>query len=166
MNNEELIKRHEKMIWKITNSFYNVDKNDLFQAGVVGLIKAYKNYKRDGNTKFSSYAYDYIFGEMYLLSNNRNIKISKDILKLYRKIEETRYMLAQKLNRIPNNYEISSFLKIDHNMVDLACSSGNAIISLDQENDDDKNIYDVVGKFEDIDTKILIDDSFKVLTDI
>ena len=45
MNYEKIVKDNEKMIWKIASHFYGVDKDDLFQAGIVGLLKALKNYK-------------------------------------------------------------------------------------------------------------------------
>ena len=165
MNYEKIIKDNEKMIWKIASHFYGIDNNDLFQAGVVGLLKALKNYRQNGTSKFSTYAHDYIFGEMYLLASNRNIKVSKDILTLYRKIEEARYTLAQKMGKIPSNYELSLFLEVSLDDIEYACSSANIILSLDMENEDEKSIYECLGKSEDLDTKILISDSFEVLTD-
>ena len=162
MNYEKLIKDHEKLIWKLTNNFYNVDKSDLFQAGVIGLLKAYKNYKRDGNTKFSSYAHDYIFGEMYILSNNKNIKVSKDLLRLYKNIEKTRYTLAQKINKIPSNLELSEYLNIPLDLINSAINSSKEIMSLDNS---EVNIYDTYGKLEDYDTKILIEEGLNTLTD-
>ncbi len=164
MDYDKIIKDNEKMIWKLASHFYGIDKNDLFQAGVVGLLKALKNYRNNGNTKFSTYAHDYIFGEMYLLSSNKNIKVSKDILNLYKKIEEARYSIAQKIGKIPSNLELSEFLNLSLDDIDYACSSASLILSLDSENEDDKDMYECLGKSEDLDTKILIDDSFEVLT--
>ena len=84
---ETIIKIHEKLIYKLTAKFYNVSKEDLYQAGIIGLIKAYQNFKDDGTTKFTTYAYNYIFGEMYELSNHlRTIKLNKNILKLYKQL--------------------------------------------------------------------------------
>ena len=65
MNTETIIKANIPLIKKIATKFYNASFEDLFQAGCMGVIKAYKNYQKNGNTKFSTYAYDYIFGEMY-----------------------------------------------------------------------------------------------------
>ena len=166
MDYENILKDNEKMIWKIASNFYGVDKNDLFQSGVVGLLKALKNYRTNDTTKFSSYAYDYIFGEMYTLANNKNIKISKDILKLYKFIESTRYKLAQKLNKIPTNLELSEYLDIPLQNIDFACMSANTLLSLDKDDEDTRNAYDMVSSnSEDLDTKILIDESFSVLTE-
>lgn len=166
MNKEKILSDNEKMIWKMTNYFYGVDKNDLFQAGVLGLFKALKNYKTNNTTKFSTYAHDYIYGEMYLLASNKNIKISKDVLRLYKKIENTRYILAQKYNKIPNNIELSEFLGIPIEQIEMSLMSANKILSLDSDNNEEKDMYNYISKEnEDIDTKILIDDSFSVLND-
>ncbi len=166
MNYEKIIKDNEKMIWKITNYFYGVDKYDLFQAGVVGLLKALKKYKSNGLTKFSTYAHDYIFGEMYLLASNKSIKISKDILKLSKKLEQTRYLLAQKLERIPSNLELAKFLGLKLEEVELALSSASCILSLDEKVDDERSPYELISaKEEDLDTKILLNDSMAVLNE-
>jgi len=166
VNYEKILKDNERMIWKIASHFYGLDKNDLYQAGVVGLLKALKNYKNNSTTKFSTYAHDYIFGEMYMLSCNKDIKISKDILCLYKKIEQTRYKLAQMYGYIPTNIELSEFLGISLKEIELACMSANTIMSLDADNEESRSAYECIsGKVEDIDTKILIDDSFAVLND-
>jgi len=166
VNYEQVVRDNEKMIWKIASHFYGVDKEDLFQAGIVGLLKALKKYKSNGITKFSTYAHDYIFGEMYLLASNKNIKISKDILKLYKKIESTRYILAQKLNKVPSNLELSEFLGLPLDDIDMACSSANIIMSLDSKEDEDRSLYESISdKVEDVDTKILLSDSMAVLNE-
>ena len=83
----ELIKANEGLIYKIASKYskyYNIE--DLYQVGSIGIIKAYKKYREDCNAKFSTYAYNYIFGEMYALANNKEIKLNKDInIDLYRK---------------------------------------------------------------------------------
>lgn len=160
---EDIIENNKGLIYKISNMFYGVEQEDLFQAGVLGLLKAYKNYKEDSNAKFSSYAYEYIYGEMYNLSHNKTMKINKDILKLYQLIEKTRYELAQKYERVPDNHEISSFLGIDERIINEAIISGNHIMSLDS--DEGLSVYDKVS-IEDktsLDDKILLDDSIENL---
>lgn len=166
MNYEKVVKDNEKMIWKIASHFYGVDTEDLFQAGIVGLLKALQNYKNNGLTKFSTYAYDYIFGEMYLLANNRGLKISKDILKLYKKIENARYVLAQKLNKIPSNIELAEFLGMSLDDINMAINSANIVMSLDSQDNDERSIYETIkAKDEDLDTRILLNDSMEALTE-
>ena len=106
---EKNINESVGLIWEIAKKFYGIDKADLYQAGVLGIIKAYYNYRNDESTKFSTYAYKYIYGEMYLVANSKSIKVSKDILKLVKMIEHGRNLLAQKL-LICKDYIILPFL--------------------------------------------------------
>ena len=166
MTTEQLINDNAGHIWKIAQGFYNVDKKDLFQAGVVGLLKAYKNYKKDGETKFSTYAHDYIFGEMYTLANNRNIKISKDILKLYKLIEKTRYSLAQRFGRVPSNHELASFLEMEEDKIYQAVACANLVMmSFDDDKEESRNLHETIAAPQILsqDDKIMLDSSFKVL---
>ena len=58
---EKIINESVGLIWEIAKKFYGIDKADLYQAGVLGIIKAYYNYRNDESTKFSTYAYKYIY---------------------------------------------------------------------------------------------------------
>jgi len=151
---------------KIASKFFDVPKEDLYQAGVIGIIKAYKNYKQDSTTKFSTYAYNYIYGEMYELANNlRSIKLSKDVLKIYKQIEKTKYLLAQQLNRIPSIQEISSYLQIDELLINQIINSTNQIMSLDE--DEKRPLYETVSTETKIPQSQIIDikDSINTLDD-
>ncbi len=165
MTTNDLIKNNMGLIQKIANKFYNMEKEDLIQVGIIGLIKAYQNYQDNNEAKFSTYAYSYIFGEMYnLVNNNRNFKISKDLLKIYKLVEKTRYEMAQKLGYIPNNEEVALFLELDVNLVSDALNSCQSMMSLDDEAKE-INLYEVIPdkNRENIDLKIDIDNSLKAL---
>ena len=91
---DEIVLQYANLVRGIAKKFYNVDKDDLFQAGCLGLIKAYNNYQ-DTSVPFHSYAYKYIFGEMYELSlKSRDIKLNKYYLKVYKLINEARNTLS------------------------------------------------------------------------
>lgn len=165
MNTNELIESHMGLIKNIASKFYVPDKQDLIQVGVIGLLKAYQNFKDTHNAKFSTYAYPYIFGEMYNFANgNKNIKISKDILKIYKLVEKTRYDLAQRQGYLPTYEEVALFLELDINIVSEAVVSAQAMISLDDEASE-LNLHEVIPdkKTNTVDLKIDLDDSFKVL---
>lgn len=165
MNTNELIESHMGLIKNIASKFYVADKQDLVQVGVIGLLKAYQNFKDTKCAKFSTYAYPYIFGEMYnLVNGNKNIKVSKDILKIYKLVEKTRYDLAQKQGYIPTYEEVALFLELDINIVSEAVISAQAMISLDDEASE-LNLHEVIPdrKVNNVDLKIDLDDSFKVL---
>lgn len=165
MNTNELIESHMGLIKKIASKFYVSEKQDLIQVGVIGLLKAYQNFKDTYNAKFSTYAYPYIFGEMYnLVNSNKNIKTSKDILKIYKLVEKTKYDLAQKQGYIPTYEEVALFLELDPGIVSEAVISAQTMISLDDEANE-LNLHEVIPdrKSNDVDLKIDLDDSFKVL---
>ena len=162
----DLLNSCEPLILAISNQFYGIDKEDLLQAGRIGLYSAYKNYKSDSNTKFSTYAYSYIFGEMYKLSiESKSIKINKETLKLIKLIEKARNYLTQSLGKIPNNNDISNYLEIDLNIINNAIIYSNKVLSLDKENEDEKTLYNLTSSDEDNDIKIDIKDSIDLLNE-
>ena len=131
---EEVISSSSGLIYMIIKKYFNnYDREDLYQVGVIGVIKAYNNYKKNRNTKFSTYDYKYIYGEIYNYINNyKNIKVSKDYIKLYKKINTARSILAQELMKEPTTYELSSFLEIDPYIIDTVNNSMTKIDSLDR----------------------------------
>ncbi len=154
---ENLIKEYESLIWAIAQKFpYYKNKEDLFQVGCVGLIESYKNFNKDLGTKFSSYAYFYILGEMKkLVREDKNIKISRDINKLNLRIEKVYYLLIQKLNRTPTTKEIAEAINVSEDLVVSALNARNAVQSMEEPiNSDGKEItyHELIGdKKQDID---------------
>lgn len=145
-----LVYENENMIYKIINKYTRYfDKDDLYQVAVMGLINAYKNYKEDKNTKFSSYAYFYITGEIkkYLRESN-TLKISKDLIKLNEVIEKTTSYLCQKLQREPSTKEIAMFLEIDEKTIVDAINSKVLVESLDELDFNDNNLYNKISSVD------------------
>lgn len=168
MKTEDYIKANTGLVYKIMNdSFYGIEREDLFQSGMVGLLKAIKNYKIESNVKFSTYAFKFIFGEMYALAIQKQIKVSKDYLKLYRSIEKTRYALAQKLNYIPSDEEVALFLEKDVSLIKEAILAGSIIVSsLDKGTNDDRSIYETIPSNESIslEDSLILKDSLSKLS--
>lgn len=164
----EIIKENMGLLYKIANHFYGVEKEDLIQAGALAMVNAYRNFKEDGTTKFSTYAFKSIFGEMFKLATQKQIKISKDYLKLHRSIETARYALAQKLGYIPSNEEVAIFLERDVREIEEAIVAGSIIISsMDKGNDDDRSIYETVAVEEPIslEERLVIQEGLEQLTE-
>ena len=133
---DEILFKNEALIYSVVNKYSKYfDKDDLYQVGVLGLISAYKNYKDDKNTKFSSYAYFYILGEVkkYIRESNA-FKVSKELTKI--------------LQREPRTFEISLFLEIDEKQLEEAKIANQLISSLDEEDDDQNCLYNKVSTFQ------------------
>jgi len=156
-----LIKQNEKLIYSITNYFKNYNSlEDLYQAGCLGLINAYKKYNPNMNCKFTTYAYMYILGEMRkLVRQDKGIKISRDISKLNFKIEKAYILLTQKLMKEPTIEEIANYLEIPEYFVGEAILSLNKIKSIDEpvtNEGKDITLQELIGKSENIDDLIML----------
>ena len=147
---EELIKSSTGLIWMVAKKFYGVDKNDLYQAGVLGVIKAYQNYVDDGKSKFSTYAYNYIFGEMYALANNREIKLNKDINRLLKMIELGKARLSQEIMRMPSNKELAAYLEMEEEKLEQVLSYANSFVSMDEVCDEERSLHEVIAEEESV----------------
>ena len=87
---EEVIKQNNNLVYGICSKYQSyMDKEDLYQVGMIGLINAYNNFDNTKNVKFSTYAFPYIVGEVSkYVRENKNLKISRDLIKLGKKINE------------------------------------------------------------------------------
>ena len=151
---EEVIASTSGMVYMIINKYFKgYEKEDLYQVGVIGIIKAYNNYKKEHNTKFSTYAYTYIYGEIYTYINNlRGIKLARENYSLYKKINEAQNILRQKLMREPSTYELSSFLELDYKLIENIITSMQSIDSLERaitSSDKDLSLFDTVSDNKD-----------------
>lgn len=119
------------LIYKIASKYSRYyDIEDLYQAGMLGAIKANKNYNSSLNTKFTTYSYSFILGEIIsFIKNDRNIKVSDEYFTLYKMYEKTKQALTNKFLREPTFSEISKFMKIDEcvlvNIIESVCFSKN-----------------------------------------
>ena len=170
MDLNEIIINNKNLVYSISNYFKNYkSKEDLYQAGFLGLIKAYKNYKDNFGTKFTTYAYSYIYGEMKkLIREDKGIKISREITKLNLKIEKAHILLTQKNMKEPTIQELSKYLNIPEFLIIEAMNSLNKIKSIEEPlNEEGKTmtLSDVIGKSENIDDLILLRDCLKELNE-
>ena len=166
MTTEELIKENMPLIKHIAQNFYHTSFEDLLQAGAMGILKAYKKYRQNGTTKFSTYAYDYIFGEMYdFVMKDRKIKVNKETLKLAKQIELTKNALSLKMNRLPTYEEIASFLHLSPIMIREALLATTETISFDDKKDEARDLYEIIPQEErlSLDDKITLEDSINTL---
>jgi len=158
---EKLILENRNLIYSITKYFESYsNKEDLFQAGCVGMIMAYKNYDSSMNVKFTTYAYPYILGEMKkLVREDKGIKINRSIQRLNLKIEKANIILSQKLMREPKIYELSEFLEIPEELIVEALNSTKTIYSIDQPittDGKDLTLIDMIGQTENLEKEDLI----------
>ena len=141
---------YENLVFSIIGkSGSYVDKDDLYQVGMIGLIDAYKHFDSGVGVKFSSYAYYYILGEVTkFVRENRSVRVSKDIIKLNGSIERCKDALRQKLGREPTDMEVSLFLEIDEEKIGEVRSCMQEVQSLDFQYDEDVSLYNSISSFD------------------
>lgn len=169
MEQEKIIlQKYEPLIYKVAKNFYNVELCDLYQAGSLGLIKAYRNYNENVGKNFINFAYMYIYGEMFeFVNNSQTIKLNKEYLRLSKSIKKAITMLQEELGRTPTTTELSTFLEIDEETIINILNITKESVSLDDKITEDGSSYiDTIGETMDLDSQILINDSLETLNDL
>ncbi|MGM9881239.1 MAG: sigma-70 family RNA polymerase sigma factor [Bacilli bacterium] len=151
---EEVINSCSGLVYMIIRRYFRgYDIEDLYQVGVMGIIKAYNNYKENKNTKFSTYAYSYIYGEIYsYISKYTAVKVSKESVALRKKINEAKNILSQKLMKEPTISELANFLEISPSIISSIYNTFEVPESLDRiiySNGKDITISDTIKDSRD-----------------
>ena len=144
---EIIILSNTKLVLSLMKRFYQKSNHyeDLFQVGIVGLIKAIDHFDTNYQLQFSTYAVPLIIGEMKrYLRDNTQVKISRPIKDLaYAILKEKEYQ------REPTINELSQNLNIDKKNIIEAIQSTQSIASFqDVVGSDDQNelsLLDVVS---------------------
>lgn len=141
---------YEDMIYKMIGRYRNFDKEDLYQVAMLGLMNAKKNYNPNENTKFSTYAYYYILGEInaYIRASNP-VKISRDLFRLNKSLEHAKEVMEQRLKREPTTEELSVFLEVPIEKIEEATLATRQVESLDYTySDEESDLYNSFGQEE------------------
>ena len=156
----------------INNYFKGYSVEDLYQVGVIGVIKAYDKYKENRGVKFSTYAYKWIYGEIYAyINSSKLLKVSDDNIKLHKRVVEARNYLCQSLMREPSINEIATYIDEYPELVLSSLNSRLGIDSLDRviyKDDKDISLLEMISEKKDyynIDYLYLEDEISKLSND-
>ena len=131
----EEILDYEGMLYSIISKYpKRYDKDDLYQVAMLGLIDAHKHYDESFNTKFSTYAYYYIVGEVNkYIRESSSLKVSRNLIDLNKKVIKTKELMSQKLGREPTNLEISLYLEVDEEVINNAITACSEVSQIENE---------------------------------
>ncbi len=147
---DEVLK-YEGLVRKIISKYnFRNDYDDLYQAGMVGLVSALKKYDASRESSFLDYAYFWIKGEVLkTINNNYQVKLGSDSYKLYTEINKTKEELSQRLGREASNYEIGYVLGVSEEKIVSISNAFNYSYSLDASNfDENSNFYNKIAMIE------------------
>lgn len=159
---EELINGNLKLVLSILKKYNTINENmdDLFQIGVVGLIKAVDNFDLSHEVRFSTYAVLMIEGEIkrYIRDNN-SLRISRSIKDLAYKILKFKddyistYGNEPDTNKISENLGVTNYevvealfsLKKPESLYEPIYNDGGDTIYLMDQIEDKKENKDIDG---------------------
>lgn len=152
-----MLELQEKLVYSVINKYANIyNKDDLFQVGMIGAITAYQKYDESLGVKYSTYAYKYILGEVLkYLREDRNIRISRDIINDYKKILIAKDYIYKEYGRVENSKlckilgisedRLNEVLKYNDNITSLNKPIGEEITLEDTIKDNSMDINDRVA---------------------
>lgn len=100
------------------------ERDDIFQLGSIGLIKAIHKFDSSYGVRFSTYAVPMIIGEIKrFLRDDGIIKVSRNLKQTATKVKYTKESLLKRFGREPTINEIADELNIDKEDIVLALES-------------------------------------------
>lgn len=143
---EVLIEQNLGLVHHIVKRFLNrgYDTEDLFQIGVIGLIKAIDKFDPSFDVKFSTYAVPLIAGEIKrFLRDDGVVKVSRTLKENGSRVKYARERLSLRINREPTLQEVSKEAGLTIEEVILAMEANVQVESIYQSvyQNDGNEIY-------------------------
>lgn len=149
---EELINGNLRLVLSVIQRFNGRGENpdDLFQVGVIGLIKAIDNFDLSLDVRFSTYAVPMIIGEVRrYLRDSGTMRISRSLRDLAYKAMQVRERIINETNAEPAVEAIARELDVKKEEVVMALEAVSDPISLYEpvfsESGDTVYVMDQVG---------------------
>lgn len=150
---EKLVSGNLKLVLSILKNFTGRTDNmdDLFQVGVIGLIKAIDNFNLSYNLKLSTYACPLIIGEVKrFLRDNNSIRVARSTKDIAYKALKVKEELTNELGSEPTMKQVADILQMEELEVQNAVNSMKEVVSMFEPiyNDGGDTIY-LVDQLED-----------------
>ena len=130
---ERLVMDNVGLVWSIVRRFAGrgCETEDLFQIGIIGLIKAIDKFDTTYEVRFSTYAVPMITGEIKrFLRDDGMIKVSRSIKELGMRVGAARERLSGAFGRDPTLAELAAELGVSSEEVAASLEAGSQVESL------------------------------------
>ena len=131
---EQLFQKNTGLVHHVVKRFVNrgnVEAEDLFQIGAMGLIKAIEKFDVDFGVCFSTYAVPLIMGEIRrYLRDDGMIKVSRSIKENARRLRTVREEFWKDMGREPTVSELSEMSGIAVEDIVTAIEAGREVESI------------------------------------
>lgn len=160
---DQIIHGNFKLVLSVVNKFQKRTDNldDLFQIGVIGLIKAIDNFSLEHEVRFSTYAVPMIEGEIRrYLRDNSFLRISRQIKDLSYQVLKEKEHIVNEYGHIPSLEELSKKFSVDKKKIIEALDANMPLSSLNDtlrgEDDEALTLMDIIPETDNSDEKILL----------
>ncbi|MGN0628869.1 MAG: sigma-70 family RNA polymerase sigma factor [Oscillospiraceae bacterium] len=121
-----------------------IEYEDLFQAGCMGLVKAFDAFDTGRGVRFSTYAVPVILGEIRrLFRDGGTVKVSRTLKELSMKVMREREAFSHREGREPTVSELAKLVGASEEDVTEAICAAAPVISLTTDEDDGGGQADV-----------------------
>lgn len=132
---DRLVSENLGLVHAVARRFENRghDREELFQIGCIGLMKAIDKFDLSLNLAFSTYAVPMIMGEIRrFLRDDGMVKVSRTLKEHGYKISKARELLAAQLGREPDLAELSKATELSIEEIVLALEANKEVESIYQ----------------------------------
>lgn len=132
---DKLVADNLGLVYAVARRFENRghDKEELFQIGCIGLMKAIDNFNLSLHLAFSTYAVPMIMGEIRrFLRDDGMVKISRSLKEHAYKIGRAKELLLTELGREPSLVEIAAVTELTVEEIILALEASREVESIYQ----------------------------------
>lgn len=139
---DTLVLSNLKLVLSLVQKYHQRVNNldDLFQVGVIGLIKAIENFDTSLDVRFSTYAVPLIIGEIKrFIRDNSPLRIPRSMRDIAYKAMQANENYTRQFHREATTKELAQILDIDEFTLVEALSSTNTVTSLSMEVQNDGN---------------------------
>lgn len=165
---DKLVSGNLKLVLLVVNKFQKRSDNldDIFQIGVIGLIKAIDNFSLEHEVRFSTYAVPMIEGEIRrYLRDNSMLRVSRQIKDLSYQVLKEKERLAYEQARIPTVDELAKKFNVEHKKIIEALDANMPVSSLTDpmhgEDDESLTLLDIIPENDNSNDKMLTRISLK-----
>lgn len=146
LSRDEIIGQNIGLVHSCAHRFKGrgIEYDDLFQAGCMGLIKAYDAFDRNRGVKFSTYAVPVILGEMRrLFRDGGSVKVSRTLKELSLKATRERERFSNQNGREPTINELAELLGVGVDEVVEALGACMPPMSLTEQEEEGGGQWDI-----------------------
>ena len=132
---ELLVQENLGLVGSVVKRFENrgYDREDLFQVGAIGLMKAIEKFDFSYEVRFSTYAVPLVTGEIRrFLRDDGMVKVSRSIKESGWRVKKSREKLEQRLGRSVTLQELADDTGLSNEEVALALDASEEVTSIYQ----------------------------------